>query len=225
MAEFFSPEIVEFIDADEDDLDQLLAAASDAYEATGSESDSQAPVPAPALHDTSTSSTPPRDVGMRNSTVVPNPKPRFAAPKTDTGIIEARKDGVPKKTIQDTKYCKGVWDEWSKSREQSTGTSIAPLCELTTDELQHWLTRFVLEARKIDGTVYPPNTLHHLCCGLMRYLRWNGKPQLDLFKDSDFTDFRASLDSEMKRLQSEGVGSKQKCLQKRKKISSGRKGC
>ena len=44
----------------------------------------------------------------------------------------------------------------------------------------------------------------------MRFLRWNGKPELDIFRDSNFADFRASLDSEMKRLQSEGYGTKTK---------------
>ena len=42
----------------------------------------------------------------------------------------------------------------------------------------------------------------------MRYLRWNGQPSIDIFSDSDFADFKASLDAEMKRLQREGTGSK-----------------
>ena len=42
----------------------------------------------------------------------------------------------------------------------------------------------------------------------MRHLRQNcGKPEIDFFKDPEFADFRASLDTEMKRLQSAGVGS------------------
>ena len=38
----------------------------------------------------------------------------------------------------------------------------------------------------------------------------NGKPELDVFKDTEFADFRGSLDAEMKRLQSSGIGSKRK---------------
>ena len=38
-------------------------------------------------------------------------------------------------------------------------------------------------------------------------LRLNGQPSIDFFSDSDFIDFKASLDAEMKRLQSEGIGS------------------
>ena len=78
------------------------------------------------------------------------------------------------------------------------------------DELAHWLTLFILEARKKTGEVYPPNTLHHIVCGLMRHVRQSGNPQVDFFCDSQFSGFRASLDAEMKRLQAEGVGSKRK---------------
>ena len=44
----------------------------------------------------------------------------------------------------------------------------------------------------------------------MRHLRQSGQPEIDLFWDSGFSEFRLSLDAEMKRLQSEGIGSKRK---------------
>ena len=44
----------------------------------------------------------------------------------------------------------------------------------------------------------------------MRFLRANNCPSIDIFKDSDFTEFRATLDAEMKRLQALGVGSKKR---------------
>lgn len=46
------------------------------------------------------------------------------------------------------------------------------------------------------------------CCDLMRFLRWNGKPKIDIFANGLFSTFKASLDAEMKRLQAKGVGSK-----------------
>ncbi len=72
------------------------------------------------------------------------------------------------------------------------------------------LQRFTLEAQKRDGTEYLPTPFHHLCCGIMRYLRWNGWPAVDFFVDPGFTDFRATLDGEMKRLQSQSLGAKKK---------------
>ena len=52
------------------------------------------------------------------------------------------------------------------------------------------MTRFIPEVRKKNGEEYPPNTLHHLVCGIMRFLRQSGKPQLDFFKDDVFAGFR-----------------------------------
>ena len=48
-------------------------------------------------------------------------------------------------------------------------------------QLQYWLSRFVLEVRKGDGSEYPPNTLHHICCGLLRHIRQSRRPEVDFF--------------------------------------------
>ena len=53
---------------------------------------------------------------------------------------------------------------------------------MTHTELTHWLSRFVVEVRKVDGTEYPPNTLHHIVAGLQRHPRFKGN-MVDLFKD------------------------------------------
>ena len=65
----------------------------------------------------------------------------------------------------------------------------------------------MVEARKTDGSEYPPNTLHHIVAGLQRYLRFQGRT-VDLFKDRVFTPLQAGLDGEMKQLQAKGVGTK-----------------
>ena len=72
------------------------------------------------------------------------------------------------------------------------------------------MCRLVLEVRKEDGSLYPANTLHQLCCGVMRHLRQAGWHDIDIFKDPSFAEFRATLDSEMKKTQSLGIGSKKR---------------
>ena len=67
------------------------------------------------------------------------------------------------------------------------------------DQLKYWLSKFVLEARKEYGESYPPNTLHSIYCGL---LRCDIKPAMNFFKDSVFSGFQKTLDSEMKCLSS-----------------------
>ena len=125
---------------------------------------------------------------------------RFAQPLTDEQIMGARQAGIPQSTKKDTKYCVNIWEEWSKQRQQTTNTTIPPLATMESSHIAHWMTRFILEARKKSGDPYPPNTLHHIVTGLMRYLRWSGR-EIDLLKDVEFHEFRALLDSEMKRLQ------------------------
>ena len=43
------------------------------------------------------------------------------------------------------------------------------ICMLS-NELQHWLSRFMLEMRKKDGMEYPPDTLYQTVCRIMRFL-------------------------------------------------------
>ena len=83
------------------------------------------------------------------------------------------------------------------------------LKDITIPELNHWICYFILEVRKKDGTEFPPNTLHHICCGILRYLRISGIT-VDIFKDKEFIKFQNVLDSEMKRLQALGLGTKQR---------------
>ena len=64
-----------------------------------------------------------------------------------------------------------------------------------------WLERFVLEVRKENGNLYPPNSLYSLCCGLQRTIRGNGQ---NIFTDALFVKFREVLDSQMKKLKSTG---------------------
>jgi len=87
------------------------------------------------------------------------------------------------------------------------GSSIPSLSAITTADLQHWMIRFVLEARKKDGSEYPPESLHHICSGIVKHLHNNGHPTLDIYRSSDFVDFCRKLDAEMKRLQQKGLGS------------------
>ena len=56
----------------------------------------------------------------------------------------------------------------------------------------------MLEVRKKNGVEFPPNSLQHICCGLMRHLKWNAQPSIDIVSDSDFADFRGTLNAKMK---------------------------
>ena len=67
----------------------------------------------------------------------------------------------------------------------------------------------MLEIRKANGEQYPPDTLYSVCTGLLRYIR-ETRPEINIFKDPAFSGFQRTLDGEMKRLRSLGLGVKRK---------------
>ncbi len=52
---------------------------------------------------------------------------------------EARATCILRKTLQDTKYCLGLWKTWTEYRISENGDSIGPIEELSTEELQYIL--------------------------------------------------------------------------------------
>ena len=142
----------------------------------------------------------------------PAPPSRFAPPMSDSEVQQAKKFAVPKRTTKDTAWCISLWEQWRKARNSRSKEQVpSDICMLTTSQLlQYWLSRFVLEVRKKDGQEYPPGTLYHIVCGIMRFLRQNGKPELDFFKERLYADFRTTLDAEMKRLKQAGIGSEKR---------------
>ena len=134
----------------------------------------------------------------------------FAIPKTEKEIAEAKDRAIPRKTLEDTNYCVGVWNQWCSHRFSTYGDSIAPLNVISPAELAQHLSNFVFEVRKRDGSEFPPDSIHHIVSGVQRFVRWKNNPAIDIFSDPEFAEFRRCLDSEMKRLQQSGLGSRKR---------------
>ena len=125
---------------------------------------------------------------------------RFGPPVSSTDISALHESAVPLNTKKNTTWAVGVWNDWSAFRNSRDPKDVPPcLLTIQTSELNDWLCKFVMEVRRKDGNFYPPNTLHQLCCGILRYLR-QVKPSLDFFKNPEFATFRKTLDAQMKRL-------------------------
>ena len=56
--------------------------------------------------------------------------------------------------------------------------------------MAHWMSKFVLEVRKLNSDEYQPNTLYHIIGGIMRHIKLARSVELDFFKTPDFSDFR-----------------------------------
>jgi hypothetical protein len=125
---------------------------------------------------------------------------RFGPRVTASEIAALQETAVPANTKKNTSWAVNVWNEWSAYRRRQDPSDFPPcLLTMQVSELNEWLSRLVVEVRRKDGKFYPPNTLHQLCCGLLRRLR-EVNPSLDIFKNPEFDFFRKTLDAEMKRL-------------------------
>ena len=67
----------------------------------------------------------------------------------------------------------------------------------------------MLEARKSNSEPYTPDTLYKICAGLLWYIR-ERRPEINIFKDSNYANFQRTLDGEMKRLHASGLGVKKR---------------
>ena len=186
---------------------------------TDSESETDTDVPPPDALATflsdvnaeqAATTAPPPPKQLMQLAQLPPPPSRFAIPMSDKAVEEAKQAAIPKKTKKDTAWCAKIWNDWSSQRNSSSasGEHVPDIANMEITQLQWWMSRFVLEIRKKDGTPYPPESIYHIVCGIMRFVRLNGKPEVDFFRDQAFAEFRTVLDAEMKRLKAAGIGSR-----------------
>ena len=141
---------------------------------------------------------------------------RFAAPVTDREVLEKVKGHVPLSTKLVTQWAVKIWNEWKYSRQCATSTEIPPSLEqINNNELNHWLSKFIMEVRKQDGSCYNSGTLYSICSSIQRYIRENrllsrNNETLDIYKDQKFALFRCTFDSVLKDQHSKGVGAVKK---------------
>ena len=112
----------------------------------------------------------------------PNHPPRFALPKSDLDVKAAQAHAVPQNTSKSTNWALNIWKDWTANRRQIYSSLDCPphLLLCTDDQLNQWLSKFILEVRRRDGKPYPPQTLYSIMCGLMRYVR-ELRPEINFF--------------------------------------------
>lgn len=80
----------------------------------------------------------------------------------------------------------------------------ADFTTMEPEAMNFCLCRFVVEARKRDGSDYPPNSLYQICCVLNRALKLAEHSNVKIFDDTRFSTFIDTLDSKMKQLKGTG---------------------
>ena len=71
-----------------------------------------------------------------------------------------------------------------------------------------WLSLFVAEVRKRDGTEYPPKSLYMLVAGILRHMRYKNPtcPNFLDTQDPSFVSFHNALDNVLRDMRMRGVG-------------------
>lgn len=104
-----------------------------------------------------------------------------------------RNNMLSDKTNEKTRWAVRLYEAWATEKGE------LPLSELRCDaDINANISRFILEARRLDGQEYPPSTLHEIVICLQRAL--NSEVPVKLLKSHCYKEVQATLDAEMKRL-------------------------
>ena len=149
------------------------------------------------------------------------PTRRFGAPRSALEIAQVEDSHIPRKTRANTTWAIRIWREWATDRLENLTpvegtdfhTLFSDISKISDESIAFWLQRFVLEARRVNGENYCPDSLYQLCCGLHQALR-NADRDINFFEQFTFCHFRSVLDGELKRLNATGkyVHKKKACV-------------
>jgi hypothetical protein len=89
---------------------------------------------------------------------------RFADPVSEENVRKLIKGQENQNTKKNTK-----WEKWRTYRI-NIGTAVQELRNMTTKDMNFYLGRFIIEARKQDGGPYPPRSIYLISCGMLRNL-------------------------------------------------------
>ena len=97
-----------------------------------------------------------------------SPSSRFNTTVSDAEVEKSSKGCVPKNTSRSTSWAVRVFNQWIEQRnKRMDATYPLDLLEKEYDPsvISECLQRFVSEARRADGTNYPPKTIYQMFCG------------------------------------------------------------
>ncbi|CAC5393031.1 unnamed protein product [Mytilus coruscus] len=129
---------------------------------------------------------------------------RFHEPKTDKEIEDMQSKKFADSTMSKIKWATTLFKQWKSTRniranDPNVGLSQirVDLAEMSLDELNYSISRFICEVRKTDGTEYPSYTFYSLVICLQLYMDTLGYNHIFL-SDSSFIQIKNSLDNVMK---------------------------
>ena len=138
------------------------------------------------------------------------PQQRFSKPISSPEREKASKGVIPDNTEASTQWALRNFNEWASNRCILSPNDPVPKDLLASHDAElvcKWLSRFLMETRKTDGSLYPPSSLRSLICGVNRILQSNQAPFSVVDKgDPRFRPLLKTLDSLSSELHRSGVG-------------------
>ena len=107
--------------------------------------------------------------------LVPVTRTRFRTVTNDQ-LETAVKKRVPKGTQKSTNWGMNVWCAWCDERKVEEN-----IVEMSSDRMNSLLSRFVQEATRQDGKLYPPSSLYNIVADIQRFLHEKGCPDIYFF--------------------------------------------
>ena len=99
---------------------------------------------------------------------------RIAPPKSPGKMSKICSGYLSPSLTRYTMWAVRVFDQW----QEEHNTRSSDQCPLDlwrslaiTEALNHWLPRFIMEARPSDGDPYPPSMLSNILAGLYRFAK------------------------------------------------------
>ena len=89
----------------------------------------------------------------------PGHKERFT-PHKPMSKEELAKAVIPIATQKKAAWATNTYEEWREFKRRVSGEYFPPLQDIAKEQIQDVLSAFIREARKQDGSKYPPSTLH-----------------------------------------------------------------
>ena len=144
-----------------------------------------------------------------------SPSSRFNETVTEDIIEQSSKGIIPKSTAKATSWAVRTFSDWITQRNKRNSEVFpSDLFDkpYPIDIMSSCLQRFVSEARRVDGTPYPPKTLYQILCGLLRHSRERQSDALNFLdrKDARFKKLHGTCDSVFHALREQGVGADKK---------------
>lgn len=118
---------------------------------------------------------------------------RFGKALSNEEVCDLNNSTYSKNTLKRNKWAVNIFNAWNGVRQITT----KGYDELTEDELNELLPKFIHEVRKKNNERYPPESLVSIIAGLQNHSNRSGEKNFNFFRSSNFLPINKALNASM----------------------------